>query len=116
MVVCQAPSECESARHRRQDRNYLLSHGFMDARKNYLRNRWAAGGFDAVLVTECHLWDIAAGWLMADEAGVVTKRLDGSPLFPVRMAEQAHEEVTFFSAWPGVWDRLWADLQSIPRP
>ncbi len=75
----------------------------------------ATGAFDAVLVTECHLWDIAAGCLMADEAGVMTKRLDGSPLFPVGMADHAYDEMTFFSAWPAVWDALWSDLKTIPR-
>lgn len=94
------------------DRYHLRNLGSTALHLAYL----AAGGFDAVLVTECHTWDIAAGWLMADEAGASTKRLDGSPLFPIRMPEQAYEEVSFFSAWPAAWDRLWGDLQSIPRP
>ncbi|HSW45478.1 MAG TPA: inositol monophosphatase [Phycisphaerae bacterium] len=76
----------------------------------------AAGGFDAAMVTECHLWDIAAACLMTDEAGVITKRLDGSPVFPIHMPDQAYDEVSFFAAWPAVWDKLWSDLQTIPRP
>jgi len=76
----------------------------------------ATGGCDAVLVTECHLWDIAAAWLMADEAGVVSKRLNGGPLFPIRMVDQAFDELSFFAAWPAVWDKLWSDLQTISRP
>jgi len=76
----------------------------------------ATGGVDAVLVTECHVWDVAAGCLMADEAGAITKRIDGSPLFPIRIPEQAYDEMTFLSAWPAVWDRLWSDLQTIQRP
>jgi myo-inositol-1(or 4)-monophosphatase len=99
------------AAHHWLDRYHVRNLGSTALHMAYL----AAGGFDAVLVTECHLWDIAAGCLMADEAGVVTKRLDGSPLFPVRMPEQAYDEVTFFSAWPTVWDTLWTDLQTMPR-
>ncbi len=100
-----------AAAHHWLDRYHLRNLGSTALHMAYL----ATGGFDAVLVTECHLWDVAAGCLMADEAGVMTKRLDGSPLFPVRMPEQAYDEATFFAAWPGAWDGLWADLQTIRR-
>ncbi len=71
----------------------------------------ASGGFDAVLLTECHIWDIAAGWLIARETGVVTRSLDGRELFPMDLAREAGREISFLAAHPALLDRLWVDLQ-----
>ena len=37
----------------------------------------ASGGFDAVFVSECHLWDIAGAWVMTEEMGMDVRSLDG---------------------------------------
>jgi len=70
----------------------------------------ATGGFDAVLVTEAHLWDIAAGFLLGREVGVVTRCLDGSELFPLILPGDAQRELTFLSAIPRKFHSLWDDL------
>jgi len=70
----------------------------------------ATGGFDAVLVTESHLWDIAAGFLLGQEAGVITQCLDGSDLFPIALAAGAKREFTFLSASVDKFQTLWNDL------
>jgi len=70
----------------------------------------ATGGFDAVLVTEAHLWDIAAGWLIGHEAGVMTRCLDGSPLFPMELPQDARRELSFLAARPAKFESLWDEL------
>jgi len=71
----------------------------------------ATGGFDAVLVTEAHPWDIAAGFLLGREVGIVTRCLDGSELFPMTLPGDARRELTFFSASPDKFKPLWDELQ-----
>jgi len=70
----------------------------------------ASGGFDAVLVTECHAWDIAGAWVMIEEAGMVARPLDGPLPFPMNVATEAGREISFLAARPEVMDHLWQDL------
>lgn len=72
----------------------------------------ATGSFDAVLVTEAHIWDIAAGFLLGHEAGVITRCLDGSELFPMTLPGDAQRELTFLSASPGMFKLLWDELHA----
>lgn len=72
----------------------------------------AAGGFDAVYLGECHLWDVAAGWLVGHEAGVVTRSTRDRPVCPVDLATEGHKEVAYLAARPAMLERLWAELQA----
>jgi myo-inositol-1(or 4)-monophosphatase len=56
----------------------------------------AAGPFDAALMSDSRLWDIAAGWLLIDTIGGVMTTLAGQPVFPLDVAEYRGE------ALPGV--------------
>ncbi|HOW70938.1 MAG TPA: inositol monophosphatase [Phycisphaerae bacterium] len=72
----------------------------------------AAGGFDAVYLGECHLWDVAAGWLIGNEVGVRTHSTLDRPVFPVDLAIDGHKEVGYLAARPAMLDRLWAEMQA----
>lgn len=72
----------------------------------------AAGGFDAVYLGECHLWDVAAGWLIGHEAGVRTRSMLDRPVFPAELAVEGHKEVAYLAARPAMLERLWAEMQA----
>jgi len=66
----------------------------------------AAGRFDAGLLLHTKLWDIAAGLLVAAEAGVVLSGPDGTPT----------PELTLAAA-PGLWHEFSeAAALAVPRP
>jgi len=66
----------------------------------------AAGRFDAALLLHTKLWDIAAGLLVAAEAGVVLSGPDGTPT----------PELTLAAA-PGLWQEFSeAAAFAVPRP
>jgi myo-inositol-1(or 4)-monophosphatase len=60
----------------------------------------AIGGIDATFMTNCKLWDIAAGWLIATEAGMKVTRPDGGPLFPIDLNRYAGDEMPVLAAAP----------------
>jgi myo-inositol-1(or 4)-monophosphatase len=47
----------------------------------------AAGTFPISLEATAHVWDLAAGWLLVEEAGGVVRTLDGEPVWPLRPGE-----------------------------
>jgi len=95
-----------TAVHRWIDRYNIRNLGSTALHLAYL----AAGGLDAVLVTECHAWDIAGAWTMLEEAGILVRPLDGALPFPMDVAAGAGREISFFAAWPAVMEQLWPDL------
>lgn len=60
----------------------------------------ASGAFAAAVAWECRLWDVAAGWLLIDEAGGVCTDWNGRPLVPFAGAAYAGGEVPFVAAGP----------------
>lgn len=72
----------------------------------------AVGGFDAAILSNCHLWDIAAGWLLCEEAGVVVRTLDGSTVFPADPAEAAARRYSYLAARPAMLGKLWGELEA----
>ena len=64
------------------------------------------GGLDATFMNNCKLWDIAAGWLIAREAGAVVTRPDGSPIFPIDVGRYAGEELPTLAGVPNTHQRL----------
>ena len=56
----------------------------------------AAGPFDAALMSDARLWDIAAGAVLIDVIGGTMTTLAGQPMFPLDVAEYRGE------ALPGV--------------
>lgn len=72
----------------------------------------AAGGYDAVLLTECHLWDVAAGLLLGQEVGAEVRTLDGTSLFPINLLRDGHREISLLTARPRILERLWSELQA----
>lgn len=66
----------------------------------------AIGGLDASFMTNCKLWDIAAGWLIATEAGMHVTRPDGGPLFPIDARGYAGEEMPLLAGTPELHSKL----------
>lgn len=75
----------------------------------------ASGGFDAVIYTDCHLWDIAAGWLICKEAGMVAKKFDGTEPFPLDLARAANQTISMFAASATLFSQLWSGVQPSTR-
>lgn len=60
----------------------------------------ASGAVDAAYSDDCHLWDMAAGAIIAAEAGAVVVRPDGRPHFPMDLAACGDGDVPFLAAGP----------------
>jgi len=58
----------------------------------------AAGPFDAALLSDARLWDIAAGWVLIDVIGGVMTTLAGQPMFPLDVAEYRGEALPGMAA------------------
>jgi fructose-1,6-bisphosphatase/inositol monophosphatase family enzyme len=58
----------------------------------------AAGAFVGAVAYECKLWDVAAGWLLVDEAGGVCTDWVGDPLVPFAAGAYAGQDVPFVAA------------------
>ncbi|MFH1746900.1 MAG: inositol monophosphatase [Planctomycetota bacterium] len=58
----------------------------------------AAGHFQAALISDSRLWDIAAGGLMIDLSGGVMTTLDGRPIFPFDVSTYAGEAIPSLAA------------------
>jgi myo-inositol-1(or 4)-monophosphatase len=74
----------------------------------------ATGGLDATFMTNCKLWDIAAGWLIACEAGMRVTRPDGGPLFPIDARAYAGEEMPLLAGTPDLHTKLVELRRSLP--
>ncbi len=72
----------------------------------------AAGAIDAVYSNRCRLWDIAAGVIIAEQAGARTiSAIDGREFFPMDLENYAAEEMTFLAAGPQLLSRLWEEFR-----
>lgn len=58
----------------------------------------AAGAFVGAVASECKLWDVAAGWLLVDEAGGVCTDWAGRPIVPFGAHAYAGQDVPFVAA------------------
>jgi fructose-1,6-bisphosphatase/inositol monophosphatase family enzyme len=57
------------------------------------------------------LWDIAAGALLAMEAGAALRAVDGSAYFPMDLGAYRNDELPFIAAGPAVLEALLADYR-----
>jgi myo-inositol-1(or 4)-monophosphatase len=71
----------------------------------------ATGSFDAVYCRKSKLWDIAAGALIAQEAGAQVRSLEGGPCFPLDLSRYAGEPLPMLAARPPLLERLLAEYQ-----
>ncbi|MHC4442581.1 MAG: inositol monophosphatase family protein [Planctomycetota bacterium] len=72
----------------------------------------ACGAFDVVFCDECRLWDIAAGVLIAGEAGAVTISLvDGQPHFPIEPVNYNNDVMPILAGLPEVVSQLLKEYQ-----
>jgi myo-inositol-1(or 4)-monophosphatase len=53
----------------------------------------AAGRFQGMIARRIHLWDLAAGALLIEEAGGVVHSADGQPLFPLRASPREYQDL-----------------------
>ncbi len=58
----------------------------------------ACGWFDAAILNNSKLWDIAAGWLIVQEAGATITDLEGRPVFPRDLSKYQGEEMPCLAA------------------
>lgn len=66
----------------------------------------ASGQLDVVVVGNSKLWDIAAGWLLAIEAGGVVTSPDGKPVFPLDISRYAGEDIPILGGNPTAYARF----------
>lgn len=69
-----------------------------------------SGGLDAAFTDDCRLWDVAAGALIATEAGAMVVRPDGSQAFPMDLAGYQAQDVALLAAGPQLARQLLADI------
>lgn len=72
----------------------------------------AAGRLDAAVCLECRVWDVAAAWRIASEAGATSTGLAGEPIFPLELATIGEQLVPCLTARPALHSRLMAGLVS----
>ncbi|GMV96828.1 MAG: inositol monophosphatase [Phycisphaerae bacterium] len=75
----------------------------------------ACGAADAAYSDDCRLWDMAAGALIASEAGATVVRPDGGALFPIDPAGYREEDLPFLAAAPALARELLADCAASTR-
>ncbi len=72
----------------------------------------AAGSLDAVYCKRSKLWDIAAGAVIACEAGAKVLSLDGREHFPMDLSRYASEPLPTLAARPGLIEKLLAEYRN----
>jgi len=72
----------------------------------------AAGSLDAVYCKRSKLWDVAAGALIAAEAGMQVLSLKGEPCFPIDLSSYANQPLPMLAARPALLRRLLAEYQA----
>ena len=70
----------------------------------------AAGCLDVAYCRECHIWDIAAGWLLVREAGGVITDPAGGDMFPMALERANEKDTPFLAAGKSLHDELLAEL------
>ena len=75
----------------------------------------SSGAMDAVYCDDCKLWDVAAGMLLATEAGAQIMPLTGVDLFPVDLTGNAKQPMPFLAAGPQTLAELWAEYQQASK-
>lgn len=95
-----------------------ILHGWMD--RMVLRNTGstalhlalvASGAMDAAYSDDCRLWDVAAGAVIACEAGAVFIRPTGEPHFPMDLTSYVDQDVPFIVAGPHLAATLVAEYK-----
>jgi myo-inositol-1(or 4)-monophosphatase len=79
----------------------------------------ASGAFAGAVAWECRLWDVAAGWLLIDEAGGQCTDWSGGSLVPFAERAYAGSEVPFVAAGPESHERFRtriARVRDVPPP
>lgn len=71
----------------------------------------ANGSLDAVYCRRAKLWDIAAGAIIAFEAGAKLLSCEGRPWFPMDLTGYSGESIPFIAARAGLLERLLAEYQ-----
>ncbi len=66
----------------------------------------ATGELDAVLADIPRLWDIAAGWVLCEAAGMRATSPAGAPLFPVDVASYRDQKMPILAARPELYERV----------
>jgi len=75
----------------------------------------AGGGLDAVYCRRSRLWDLAAGALLATEAGAEVRSLEGRLYFPIDLTTYRNQEMPFLAGAPAVVTQLLQEYQN-PQP
>ena len=75
----------------------------------------AAGAMDAVYCDDARLWDVAAGVLLATEAGAQIISLTGEELFPVDLTSYTKQQMPFLAAGPRTLMELWTEYQQASK-
>lgn len=68
----------------------------------------ATGQFDAAILTNCKLWDIAAGYVLVTAAGGRMTTPDGGPLFPLDLAQYDRRELPTLAGRGALFEHLLA--------
>lgn len=69
-----------------------------------------SGAVDASYCDDCRLWDVAAGVVIAAEAGAVVVRPDGRPAFPLDLNAYRDQDVPVLAAGPQMAAQLLAEI------
>lgn len=73
----------------------------------------AAGRIDAALMSNCKLWDIAAGWLIITAAGGVATNLQRRSWFPLDPTGYRGQSLPTLVASPPAAQRIWTEWQTV---
>jgi len=71
----------------------------------------ASGALDAVFCSNCRLWDVAAGILIAEEAGAIVRSPNGQQYFPIDLATYSNATMPFLAAGPTLLNELLTEYQ-----
>lgn len=116
------PSSLIAVRHRflrRVDRIYdlLPTRKFRCMGSMCLELAYVAGGaIDAVVANRPHLWDIAPGSLLVEEAGGIVRSFDGSEVFPLADGPEAWPDKRYHIAAgsPAAVEEIVEHLRTLP--
>ncbi len=66
----------------------------------------ASGSFAAAFAKQCKIWDIAAGWLLVNEAGGRITDLGGDDHVPFALDAEPNKNIPFLAGAPEIHQRL----------
>lgn len=76
----------------------------------------ARGALDAVYCDDCKLWDIAAGAIIASEAGAQLSDFSGGEYFPFQVEGYVCQQMPFLAAGPNTLNDLLREYQEQAAP